>query len=136
MISPTMMMETEVDSDTDTIEDNDDAEDRNNIYEEVLNQETYRKRFNHSKLSTTSSIYRNSWWDTNNTAMFNQVKYIREDEYMISLQVHKLNRCKLGYIIYDTFWLSDILYNFIYCLKIDKMQLLIIIQYHYSWLTM
>ena len=80
MISPTMMMETEVDSDTDTIEENDDAEDRNNIYEEVLNQETYRKRFNHSKLSTTSSIYRNSWWDTNNTAMFNQVNYIREDE--------------------------------------------------------
>lgn len=90
MISPTMMMETEVDSDTDTIEDNDDAEDRNNIYEEVLNQETYRKRFNHSKLSTTSSIYRNSWWDTNNTAMFNQVNYIREDDFITGTQTKEM----------------------------------------------
>ena len=59
MISPTMMMETEVDSDTDTVED---FEERNNIYEEVLNNENYRERNNHSKLSTTSSIYRASWW--------------------------------------------------------------------------
>ena len=64
MISPTMMMETEVDTDTDTIEENDD---KNNIYEEVLNNETYRLRHNHSKLSTTSSIYRNSWWDSHHT---------------------------------------------------------------------
>ena len=68
MISPTMMMETEVDSDTDTVED---YEERNNIYEEVLNNENYRERNNHSKLSTTSSIYRASWWgwpsgETNN----------------------------------------------------------------------
>jgi len=59
MISPTMMMETEVDTDTDTVEE---CEDRNNIYEEVLNTENYRERNNHSKLSTTSSIYRASWW--------------------------------------------------------------------------
>merc|ERR1719389_899053 len=61
MISPTMMMETEVDTDTDTIEEADN--DKNNIYEEVLNNETYRRRHNHSKLSVTSSIYRNSWWE-------------------------------------------------------------------------
>ena len=54
MISPTMMMETEVDTDTDTIEETDN--DKNNIYEEVLNNETYRRRHNHSKLSVTSSI--------------------------------------------------------------------------------
>ena len=67
MISPTMMMETEVDSDTDTVEE---YEERNNIYEEVLNHENYRERNNQSKLSTTSSIYRASWWacptETNN----------------------------------------------------------------------
>ena len=59
MISPTMMMETEVDTDTDTVEE---YEERTNIYEEVLNNENYRERNNHSKLSTTSSIYRASWW--------------------------------------------------------------------------
>jgi len=68
MISPTMMMETEVDSDTDTVED---YEEKNNIYEEVLNNENYRDRNNPGKLSTTSSIYRASWWgwpagETNN----------------------------------------------------------------------
>ena len=59
MISPTMMMETELDTDTDTVEDN---EDRHNIYEEVLNNETFRTRHNPSKVSSTSSIYRAAWW--------------------------------------------------------------------------
>jgi len=70
MISPTMMMETEVDTDTDTIEE---CEDNNNIYEEVLNQESFRLRNNRSKLSSTSSIYRASWWgwpsETNNLSL-------------------------------------------------------------------
>jgi len=59
MISPTMMMETEVDTDTDTI---DDCEDKHNIYEEVLNNEAFRQRNNRSRLSSTSSIYRAAWW--------------------------------------------------------------------------
>ena len=59
MISPTMMMETELDTDTDTVEDN---EDRHNIYEEVLNNETFLTRHNPSKVSSTSSIYRAAWW--------------------------------------------------------------------------
>ena len=71
MISPTMMMETEVDTDTDTIEETDI--DKNNIYEEVLNNETFRRRHNHSKLSTTSSIYRNSWWELTSNGRYNEV---------------------------------------------------------------
>ena len=54
-----MMMETEVDTDTDTI---DDCEDKHNIYEEVLNNEAFRQRNNRSRLSSTSSIYRAAWW--------------------------------------------------------------------------
>ena len=68
MISPTMMMETEVDTDTDTIEETD--RDRSNIYEEVLNNETYRR---HSKLSATSSIYRNSWWEATTLQRYHEV---------------------------------------------------------------
>lgn len=73
MISPTMMMETEVDTDTDT-DTVEDCEDNNNIYEEVLNQDSFRLRNNHSKLSSTSSIYRASWWggwpsETNNLSL-------------------------------------------------------------------
>lgn len=71
MISPTMMMETEVDTDTDTIEETDN--DKNNIYEEVLNNETFRRRHNHSKLSTTSSIYRSSWWEQTSNVRYNEV---------------------------------------------------------------
>ena len=70
MISPTMMMETEVDSDTDTVEE---YEERTNIYEEVLNNENYRERNNHSKLSTTSSIYRSSWWEQTSNVRYNEV---------------------------------------------------------------
>merc|ERR1719468_1147202 len=65
-----MMMETEVDTDTDTIEETDI--DKNNIYEEVLNNETFRRRHNHSKLSTTSSIYRNSWWEMTSNGRYNE----------------------------------------------------------------
>ena len=85
MISPTMMMETEVDTDTDTIEENDD---KNNIYEEVLNNETFRLRHNHSKLSTTSSIYRNSWWDSHHNNVLYQ-------------QVIRLKHCQLLLILFD-----------------------------------
>ena len=60
MISPTMMMETEVDTDTETQEESDE---RNNIYEEVLNSDTCRRRHGRTKLAATSSIYRNSWWE-------------------------------------------------------------------------
>ena len=60
MISPTMMMETEVDTDTETQEESDE---RSNIYEEVLNSDTCRRRHGRTKLAATSSIYRNSWWE-------------------------------------------------------------------------
>ena len=60
MISPTMMMETEVDTDTETQEE---SEERSNIYEEVLNSDTCRRRHGRTKLAATSSIYRNSWWE-------------------------------------------------------------------------
>ena len=60
MISPTMMMETEVDTDTETQEESDE---RNNIYEEVLNSDTCRRRHGRTKLAATSSIYRYSWWE-------------------------------------------------------------------------
>ena len=80
MISPTMMMETEVDTDTDTIEETDN--DKNNIYEEVLNNETYRRRHNHSKLSVTSSIYRNSWWEQTSNGRYNEVCF--SDIFLIS----------------------------------------------------
>ena len=60
MISPTMMMETEVDTDPETQEESDE---RNNIYEEVLNSDTCRRRHGRTKLAATSSIYRNSWWE-------------------------------------------------------------------------
>ena len=76
MISPTMMMETEVDTDTDTIEETDN--DKNNIYEEVLNNETYRRRNNHSKLSTTSSIYRSSWWEQTSNVRYNEVCFAQQ----------------------------------------------------------
>ena len=60
MISPTMMMETEVDTDPETQEESDE---RNNIYEEVLNSDTCRRRHGRTKLAATSSIYRSSWWE-------------------------------------------------------------------------
>ena len=60
MISPTMMMETEVDTDPETQEESDE---RNNIYEEVLNSDTCRRGHGRTKLAATSSIYRNSWWE-------------------------------------------------------------------------
>ena len=77
MISPTMMMETEVDTDTDTVED---SEDKHNIYEEVLNNETFRMRNNHSKLSATSSIYRASWWGrpSESHSLSFQVRHLRD----------------------------------------------------------
>jgi len=86
MISPTMMMETEVDTDTDTIEETDN--DKNNIYEEVLNNETYRRRHNHSKLSTTSSIYRSSWWEQTSNVRYNE-------NYHHQVQNHSVPKPKL-----------------------------------------
>lgn len=86
MISPTMMMETEVDTDTDTIEETDN--DKNNIYEEVLNNETYRRRHNHSKLSVTSSIYRNSWWEQTSNGRYNE-------NYHHQVQNHSVPKPKL-----------------------------------------
>jgi len=86
MISPTMMMETEVDTDTDTLEETDN--DKNNIYEEVLNNETYRRRHNHSKLSTTSSIYRSSWWEQTSNVRYNE-------NYHYQVQNHSVPKPKL-----------------------------------------
>merc|ERR1719500_771432 len=86
MISPTMMMEAEVDTDTDTIEETDN--DKNNIYEEVLNNETYRRRHNHSKLSTTSSIYRSSWWEQTSNVRYNE-------NYHHQVQNHSVPKPKL-----------------------------------------
>ena len=53
MISPTLMMENELDTDTD---DDDDKDDTANIYEEVLNGENQDRQL-HGRLSTTSSLY-------------------------------------------------------------------------------
>ena len=50
MISPTLIMETELDTD-----DDDDDDDTANIYEEVLNDENYQNKQFHGRLSTTSS---------------------------------------------------------------------------------
>ena len=55
MISPTLIMDTELDTDTDDDDDDDDDDDTLNIYEEVLNGENYDKRQHHSRLSTSSS---------------------------------------------------------------------------------
>merc|ERR1719443_864193 len=80
------MMETEVDTDIDTIEETDI--DKNNIYEEVLNNETFRRRHNHSKLSTTSSIYRNSWWELTSNGLYNK-------NYHHQVQNHSVPKPKL-----------------------------------------
>ena len=88
-----MMMETEVDSDTDTVEE---YEERTNIYEEVLNNENYRERNNHSKLSTTSSIYRASWWgwpgptETNNSTF--QVDNLKKAAILVSPAVRHVKK--------------------------------------------
>ena len=58
-----MIMETEMDTDTDT--DSDDDEDTGNIYEEVLNHESYGNRQHHGRLSTTSSLYSSNGWTDN-----------------------------------------------------------------------
>merc|ERR1719206_262008 len=54
IISPTLIMETELDTDTDTDTDNDDDE-LDNIYEEVLNDKSSRNNPNHIRLSTKAS---------------------------------------------------------------------------------
>ena len=56
MISPTLIMESEVDTDTDTDTVNGD-DDTLNIYEEILNNENSQHRHLQSRLSTTSSLY-------------------------------------------------------------------------------
>jgi len=54
IISPTLIMETELDTDTDT--DNDDDDDNiDNIYEEVLNDKSSKNNQSHVRLSTKSS---------------------------------------------------------------------------------
>ena len=91
MISPTMMMETEVDSDTDTVKE---YEEGNNIYEEILNQDNYRARHNQSQLSlsTTSSIYRASWWgwpgpqETNNSTF--QVEHFFKNHNLLPVKIN------------------------------------------------
>ena len=60
MISPTLIMETEVDTESDSDDDDDDTI---NIYEEVLNDDTYNTRQHKSRLSTTSSVYSAGGWN-------------------------------------------------------------------------
>jgi len=56
IISPTLIMETELDTDTDTDSDTDiDSFDNDNIYEEVLNEKSFSSNQNHIRLSTKSS---------------------------------------------------------------------------------
>jgi len=58
IISPTLIMETELDTDTDTDIDNDtdkDDDELDNIYEEVLNDKSSRNKQNHIRLSIKSS---------------------------------------------------------------------------------
>jgi len=58
IISPTLIMETELDTDTDTDTDNDtdnDDDELDNIYEEVLNDKSSRNNQNHIRLSTKAS---------------------------------------------------------------------------------
>ena len=60
MISPTLVMETELD----TASDSDDGDDHTtNIYEEVLNEDNHNTRQFHSRLSTTSSLYSSGGWN-------------------------------------------------------------------------
>ena len=60
MISPTLIMETELDTESDSDSDDDDTI---NIYEEVLNDDTYNTRQHKSRLSTTSSVYSAGGWN-------------------------------------------------------------------------
>jgi len=54
IISPTLIMETELDTDTDTDTDDEDV-DIDNIYEEVLNDKSFRNNRDNIRLSTKSS---------------------------------------------------------------------------------
>ena len=53
MISPTLIMETELDTESESESDDDTV----NIYEEVLNKESYQHRQHPRRLSSTSSLY-------------------------------------------------------------------------------
>ena len=54
MISPTLIMETELETESESYSDDDDTV---IIYEEILNNENYQHRQNVRRLSTTSSLY-------------------------------------------------------------------------------
>ena len=59
MISPTLIMETELDTESES----DDDDDTINIYEEVLNDDNHITRQYQSRLSTTSSVYSSRGWN-------------------------------------------------------------------------
>ena len=60
MISPTLLMETELDTESDS----DDDDDTINIYEEVLNDYNHVNRQYKSRFSTTSSLYSSGGWNS------------------------------------------------------------------------
>ena len=85
MISPTLVMETELDTESDS---DDDSDDTTNIYDEVLNEDNQNTRQYHSRLSTTSSVYSSRGW--NRERREPAIRYYHEVEEQI-INFHFLN---------------------------------------------